>query len=88
MSVGISRVFQDTAGGLILGMGNSTVFVNGLPASVLNDSVAGHGPGTHAGPTMVVSSGTVFCSGMGACRQGDSASCGHSATGSGNVFAG
>ncbi len=85
---GIARVFQDTAGGLILGMGNSTVFVNGLPASVLNDSVAGHGTGTHAGPTMVVSSGTVFCSGIGTCRQGDSASCGHSATGSGNVFAG
>ena len=85
---GVARAFQDTAGGLILGMGNSTVFVNGLPASVLNDSVAGHGDGAHAGPSMVVSSGTVFCNSMGTCRQGDVASCGDTATGSGNVFAG
>jgi len=85
---GISRVFTDTAGGTILGQGNSTVYVNGLPASVLADSVEGHGNGAHAGPEMVVASGSVFCSGLGVCRQGDSASCGHEATGSGNVFAG
>ncbi len=85
---GISRLFTDTAGGVILGQGNSTVYVNGLPASVLGDAVAGHGQNAHSGPTMVVASGSVFCSGLGVCRQGDSASCGHSATGSSNVFAG
>jgi uncharacterized Zn-binding protein involved in type VI secretion len=88
MSLGIARCFTDTAGGTILGQGNSTVYVNGLPASVLGDAVAGHGNNVHAGPTMVVASGSVFCSGIGVCRQSDSASCGHSATGSSNVFAG
>ena len=88
MSLGVSRTYTDTAGGTILGQGNSTVYVNGLPASVLGYAVEGHGDGSHGGPEMVVASGSVFCSGLGVCRQGDSASCGHSATGSSNVFAG
>jgi len=88
MSLGVSRLYTDTAGGTILGQGNSTVYVNGLPASVLGDAVAGHGRNKHAGPKMITASSTVFFNGLPVCRMTDIASCGHSATGSSNVFAG
>lgn len=85
---GISRVGQDVAGGTILSGGNATVIVNGTAVAVRGSAVAGHGKNEHAGPIMVGASGSVFASGINVCRQGDSASCGHVATGSGNVFAG
>jgi len=84
---GVSRAYQDTAGGTILsGAGN--VNVNGMPVALLYSPVAGHGRNKHAGPTMVRSSNTVKANGRGVVRQGDIASCGHPATGSGNVYAG
>ncbi len=86
--LGISRVVQDSAGGPILSSANSTVFANGLMVAVRGAAVAGHGQNEHAGAIMVGASGTVFASGINVCRQSDSASCGHTATGSGNVFAG
>ncbi len=85
---GISRVGQDTAGGMILTGGNATVFVNGTAVAVRGSAVASHGQNEHAAPIMVSASGSVFASGINVCRQGDSASCGHVATGSGNVLAG
>ena len=85
---GISRVGTDTAGGTITGAGETTVFVNGSVISILGDAVASHGLPPHAAPTMVESSSTVFAGGIGVVRLGDAASCGHTATGSGDVFAG
>ncbi len=85
---GISRVGQDSAGGVILNGGNGTVFVNGTLAAVRGSVVASHGSPPHSAALIVGASGTVFASGIGVCRQGDSASCGHNATGSGNVSAG
>ncbi len=85
---GIARVGTDTAGGMQLGGGNTTVFVNGAPAQVLGGPVMPHGLGLHSLPFMVGASSTVFAQGIPVCRQGDSASCGHTSTGSGNVFAG
>ena len=85
---GISRLYTDSAGGILISGSNATVFVNGFPAAVLGTNVAGHGKSPHSGPTMITSSGTVFAQGIGVCRQGDSASCGHTSTGSGNVGAG
>ncbi len=85
---GISRVGLDTAGGPIVSSANSTVFANGAIIAVRGAAVAGHGKNEHAGPIMVGASGSVFASGINVCRQGDSASCGHVATGSGSVFAG
>ena len=84
---GVSRSYQDTAGGTILsGAGN--VYVNGMPVALLYSPVAGHGKNQHAGPQMVQSSNTVRANGRGVVRQNDIASCGHPATGSGNVYAG
>ncbi len=85
---GIARVGQDSAGGMILNGGNGSVFANGTIVAVRGSGVSGHGSSPHSGPIMVCASGTVFASGINVCRAGDCASCGHVATGSGNVFAG
>lgn len=85
---GISRIAQDSAGGIILSGINATVFANGTPIAVRGSGVAGHGSPPHSAAIMVGASGSVFAQGIGVCRQGDSASCGHVATGSGTVFAG
>jgi len=76
---GIARVGQDAAGGIILGLGNSRLLVDGLPASVIGDAVAGHGPGPHAGPVMILGSFRVSAGAIPVCRLGDSASCGDAA---------
>ena len=85
---GVTRVGIDTAGGTILGGGQSFVYCNGALVAIVGDAVAGHGLGPHAGPTMAEGSSTVFIKGIGVCRAGDAATCGHPATGSSNVFAG
>ena len=85
---GASRVGTDSAGGTITGPGCSTVRVNGKSVSVKGDSVTPHAPidTPHDGaPVMVGSSSTVKAGGKFIVRSGDSASCGHSASGSGNV---
>ena len=84
---GIARVGVDSAGGIILGGGQSTVFVNGSLAAVIGDAVAGHGLGIHAGPTMAEGSSDVFAENIGVCREGDAATCGDTATGSSDSFA-
>lgn len=85
---GIARVGVDTAGGTIVGGGQSTVYANGALVAVLGDAVAPHGPSPHDAAVMVEASSTVFAEGIRVCRAGDAASCGHVATGSGNVNAG
>lgn len=85
---GVARVGQDTAGATIIGNLAPTVIVNGSPTAVLGAAVAGHGDPPHAAPVMAQASGTVFAQGIPVCRAGDQASCGHPATGSGDVFAG
>lgn len=84
---GIARVGVDSAGGTILGGGQSTVYVNGSLAAVIGDAVAGHGLPPHAAPVMVGGSGDVFAEGIGVCREGDAASCGDTASGSSDTFA-
>lgn len=84
---GIARVGIDTAGGTILGGGQSTVFVNGALVAVLGDAVQGHGPGPHGSPVMIEASNNVFAENIGVCREGDEASCGDVATGSSDTFA-
>ena len=86
---GICRVGVDSAGGVILGVNqNGTVFANGSLVSVDKDRVQGHGTGTHAGPVMIAKSKNVFVNGIAVCKEGNTATCGHPATGSDNVFVG
>ena len=85
---GVSRTSQDSAGGTITGVLAPNVYVNGTPIACLGAAVAPHGVGIHAGPVMAQASSSVHANGIPVCRQGDAASCGHAATGSGDVFAG
>ena len=84
---GVTRKGTDSAGGS-LAAGSPHVFVNGAAAVRIGDAVTGHGDAPHDSPTMSAGSGSVFVNGIGVCRAGDAATCGHSASGSGDVFAG
>lgn len=84
---GIARVGIDTAGGLILGGGQSKYFVNNVLAAVVGDAVASHGLSPHASAVMVEGSPNVFVNNIPVCREGDLASCGDAATGSSDTFA-
>lgn len=83
---GVSRQGADTAGGTITA-GSANVIVNGSPVARIGDAVAGHGRGSHRSPTMAAGSGNVFANNIAVSRAGDPATCGHPATGSGNVIA-
>lgn len=85
---GVSRVNEDTAGGKITENLAPTVFVNNKPIAVVGAHVQGHGNAPHNNPTMVGHSGSVYANNKQICREGDKASCGHTATGSGTVIAG
>ena len=87
---GVSRVGVDIAGGIIYGILAPTVFVDGSPIVVQGAEVTPHPAGPPHSPTppvMAQHSSTVYANGIPVCRQGDQASCGHPATGSGDVFA-
>lgn len=83
---GISRD-NDAAGGDLI-PSQSTVFANGEKVIVNGDLVAGHGLPPHDAPTMIAGSNNVFVGGIAVVNAGDSATCGHTASGSGDVFAG
>jgi uncharacterized Zn-binding protein involved in type VI secretion len=85
---GISRVGVDVAGATIVGNLAPTVYVNNAPIAVKGATIEGHGRGAHRSPTMDTSSATVRANNIEICRAGDSASCGHTASGSGDVNAG
>jgi hypothetical protein len=57
---GITRVFVDTAVGLILGPGSQSVFVNGSKVSLPGDAIIGHGLPPHAAPVTAMCSPNVF----------------------------
>ena len=78
---------NDTAGGDLI-PSQTTVKANNEEVIVNGDAVAGHGPGPHAGPTMVAGSKNVFVGGIAVCNAGDLATCGDPATGSSNVIVG
>lgn len=85
---GISRVGVDTAGGTIVGNLAPTVLVNNAPIAVDGAVVAPHGLAPHTAPTMIANSANVFANSILVVVEGNSATCGHTATGSSNVFAG
>ncbi len=84
---GICRNTTDSAGGALI-KSQSTVLANGKEVIVHGDSVTGHGPGVHAGPTMIAGSKNVEIGGIAVCNAGDAATCGHTASGSSTVTVG
>lgn len=85
---GITRAGIDTAGGLILGGGQTKLKLQGYLVAVIGDAVQSHGSGPHGAAIMLTGSSKVFANGIGICRAGDTATCGHAATGSTKAFAG
>lgn len=57
---GVSRVFIDTAIGIILGPGEFTVLVNGFPISLRGDIVKKHDESPHDKPIIIGGSYNVF----------------------------
>jgi uncharacterized Zn-binding protein involved in type VI secretion len=78
---------NDSAGGDLI-PSQSSVFANNEKVIVNGDAVAGHGPGIHAGPTMIAGSNNVFVGSIAVCNAGDLATCGDPASGSGDVNVG
>ena len=78
---------NDTAGGDLI-PSQSTVKANNNDVIVAGDAVAGHGDPPHAAPTMTAGSNNVFVGNVAVCNAGDAASCGHTASGSGDVIVG
>jgi uncharacterized Zn-binding protein involved in type VI secretion len=85
---GIARVGVDKAGGVVTGNLAPTVFINGAPVVVKGATIAGHGRSPHDASVMDEASVDVFANGIGICRTGDLATCGHAITGSRNVLTG
>lgn len=83
---GVVRKDTDSAGGILIG-GSSNVFCENHPVVRIGDAVQGHGSGPHSSPKMNQGSPNVFVNGIPLCRAGDTASCGHTASGSSTVFA-
>lgn len=85
---GASKVGVSVAGGTVSGPGaEGTVFVDGVPLSLVGDLIAPHGTGTHSSAEMASGSTAVFADGIPACREGDLASCLHPVTlGSTSMF--
>lgn len=82
----IGRVGADSAGGKVT-TGNMSVEINGLPVAIVGSKIQGHGDSPHSSPSMNVGSASVLVGGIGVCRTGDSASCGHSLVSNSNVEA-
>jgi uncharacterized Zn-binding protein involved in type VI secretion len=85
---GISRVGVDVAGGTIVGNLAPTVFANGSPVAVNGAAVAGHGKPPHASPVMIAECNNVYACGILVVKAGNSATCGHPSSGSGDVIVG
>tara|TARA_Y200000002_G_scaffold377667_1_gene383667 strand:- start:823 stop:1083 length:261 start_codon:yes stop_codon:yes gene_type:complete len=83
---GVSRD-NDSAGGDLIPT-QSTVYANGKAIIVDNDPVAGHGIAPHASPNMIAGSNDVYIGNKSVVNAGDSATCGHTSSGSSNVNVG
>ena len=84
---GVSRVGTDSAGGIITGQGQGSVYCNGDLVAVIITQVAPHGQSPHDAAILIEGSPDVFAEQIEVVRAGDAASCGHTASGSSNTFA-
>ena len=87
---GISRD-NDTAGGDLI-PSQTTVFAEGEEVIVHGNDVVSHSPcpvpASHCSATMVAGSDDVYVGGIAVVNLGDSATCGHTSTGSSTVHVG
>jgi len=85
---GIARKTLDAAGGVAI-EGSPNVYVNGQPVVRNGDRVAGHGLPPHSPPpAMIASCKNLYVNGILVVRETNSATCGHTISGSTNTFVG
>lgn len=78
----VCLVGVDAAGGIITGPGSANWTWDGVPISLLGDSVASHGRSPHDAAMIADASPWFTIDGVPVTRTGSMASCGHAATGS------
>ena len=78
---GVSLVNVHAAGGTIVGAVQTFVRVNGSPVALVGAAIAPHGIGPHAAAAMAQGSTLARINGVAICREGDAATCGHTANG-------
>ena len=84
---GITRMTLDTCCGTVLQPPQSTVYANGVLVAVLGTPIQPHPPGgIHNQAVMCTASSDVYAENIQVCRLGDSCTCGHTSTGSSDVF--
>ena len=85
---GVSRDNDTAVGDLV--PSQSSVYANNEEIIVNGDSVAPHAPliPPHLGASMIAGSNKVFVENKAVVNAGDSATCGHTSTGSSDVFVG
>lgn len=82
---GLAVMTLDRASGRQLAGGQDYVAIEEdgatYPVVLLGDPVAGHGNDLHGSPIMAEASDWISIDGVGVCRAGHAASCGHETTG-------
>ena len=69
--------------------GSHNVFANGVGVVRAGDTVTAHGSAPHSpAPPMIAGSNNVFVNGIAVVNAGDAAACGHTISGSSDVFVG
>jgi len=90
MPRGVTRESLDTCAGTVLTPPQTTVFANQKLVAVIETPIAAHSPCPkpyiHCVAKMSSGSDDVFAENKKVCRRDDSCSCGHSSTGSEDVF--
>lgn len=82
---GITRQTTDTAGDFLLTPLQEFVTVEGQLWVVVGTPIDEHGSSPHNNPTMNQGSSFVKINGIAACHAGNTATCGHTSTGSTNM---
>jgi hypothetical protein len=87
---GVTREALDTCAGTVLTPPQNSVYANNKLVAVIGTPIAAHSPcplvPIHCGAVMSTGSDNVFAENIEVCRENDSCSCGHTSTGSDNVF--
>ena len=83
----LAKRFSMVGPGMIMGPCATTVFCEGMPVSLIGDSVSPHGEPPHTSSIVMLGSFSVFAEGRNVTKTGSPTSCGHTVNmGSFTVF--
>ena len=76
----LAKRFSMVGPGMVMGPCAATVFCEGMPVSLIGDSVSPHGEPPHSSSMILSGSFSVFAEGKNVARVGSPTTCGHSVT--------